>query len=101
MEDEYMDLRRGMEGEAAQNARANARVKVAVKEAKDAYEKPDPELGVRGNAKNIAKKHRAQMDAFRSRQRVSKETGYAEGGMVKGKRGCGKAMKGHGKGKMY
>lgn len=27
--------------------------------------------------------------------------GYAKGGMVKGKRGCGKAMKGYGKGKMY
>lgn len=74
--------RRGMEGEAAQMARANARVKGAVKEAKDAYEKPDPDLGIRGNSKNIAKKHRAQMDAFRDRKRVSEETGYKKGGKV-------------------
>jgi len=98
MEDEYMGGRRGMEGEAAQKARARAKSNRSIKEAADSIREIDPELGYAGNIRRIIGKQLDMNEAMRESKRVSSETGYAKGGMV---RGCGKAVKGKGKGKMY
>lgn len=75
--------RRGMEGEAAQKARAKAKSNRAVKSAANAIKEIDPELGYVGNVKNIIKKQYDMMDAFRGSDRASSETGYKKGGAVR------------------